>query len=45
MPSSRTWGGVLENGTATGMIGLVARHEATYAINEITILGKNWECF
>ncbi|KAG7167501.1 Glutamate receptor ionotropic, delta-1-like 22 [Homarus americanus] len=33
------WGGVMDNGTVTGMIGLVARHEAHLAINEITISG------
>ncbi|XP_045588740.1 glutamate receptor ionotropic, delta-1 [Procambarus clarkii] len=31
------WGGKLANGTITGMIGLVARHEADVAIDELTI--------
>lgn len=33
------WGGVQEDGTITGIIGLVARHEADLAIDEITITG------
>ncbi|XP_069995050.1 probable glutamate receptor [Penaeus vannamei] len=33
------WGGVLPNGTVTGMVGMVARREVHFAINEITITG------
>ncbi|CAL4079859.1 unnamed protein product, partial [Meganyctiphanes norvegica] len=33
------WGGVQSDGSITGMIGRVARHEADFAINEITITG------
>ncbi|XP_042857155.1 glutamate receptor ionotropic, delta-2-like [Penaeus japonicus] len=33
------WGGVLPDGSITGMIGMVARHEVHFAINEITITG------
>ena len=33
------WGGPLENGTVTGIIGMVSTHEAHLAINEITITG------
>lgn len=34
------WGGVLPDGSITGMIGMVARHEVHFAINEITITGQ-----
>ena len=37
--TQRRWGGVLKNGTATGMVGFVARHKAEFAIDEITITG------
>lgn len=37
LAEDRQWGGVQENGSVTGMIGLVARHQANLAINEITI--------
>lgn len=40
VPQDMQWGGVLEDGTATGMVGMVARHEAEFAIDEITITGN-----
>ncbi|XP_063590199.1 glutamate receptor ionotropic, delta-1-like [Penaeus indicus] len=38
-PEDRQWGGPQPDGSVTGMIGQVARHEAHLAINEITITG------
>ncbi|KAK3891552.1 hypothetical protein Pcinc_004552 [Petrolisthes cinctipes] len=37
VPEDGQWGKVLDNGTVTGMIGMVASHRAQLAINEITI--------
>ena len=34
------WGGVLPDGTITGMIGMSARRETHFALNEITITGE-----
>ena len=34
------WGVPKPDGTVTGMIGMVARREVHYAIDEITILGE-----
>lgn len=39
-PADGQWGGMIENGTWTGMIGMVARHEAHMAISSLTITGK-----
>ncbi|XP_047497774.1 probable glutamate receptor [Penaeus chinensis] len=39
-PEDRQWGGPQPDGSVTGMIGQVARHEAHLAINEITITGN-----
>ncbi|XP_068228807.1 glutamate receptor ionotropic, delta-2-like [Palaemon carinicauda] len=36
-PDDGGWGGPLPNGTVTGMIGMVARREAHFAITDITI--------
>ena len=33
------WGEVLPSGRVTGMIGVVARREADFAVNEITVTG------
>ncbi len=35
------WGEVFPNGSVTGMIGVVARREADFAVNEITITGTH----
>jgi len=40
-PADGQWGGPLDNGEVTGMIGQVARREAHLAIDEITITGKH----
>ncbi|KAK3867483.1 hypothetical protein Pcinc_027053 [Petrolisthes cinctipes] len=37
VPPDRAWGGPQPDGTVTGLIGMVARHEANLAICEITI--------
>ncbi|XP_071542916.1 glutamate receptor ionotropic, delta-2-like, partial [Panulirus ornatus] len=37
VPEDRAWGGPREDGSVTGLIGMVARHEAQVAICEITI--------
>ena len=39
-PKDGQWGAILPNGTVTGMIGMVARHEADMAIDEITVTRK-----
>lgn len=39
VPPDRAWGGPQPDGTITGLIGMVARHEANLAICEITITG------
>ena len=36
-PEDENWGGPQDDGTISGMIGMVARHEAHIAIDEITI--------
>lgn len=41
IPADRQWGRVLDNGTVTGMVGLVARHEANMAANDITLSGNS----
>lgn len=38
-PADTQWGEVFENGTVTGMIGMVHARRAYFAINEITITG------
>ena len=38
-PVDKEWGNVQDDGNITGMIGMVARREAHYAIDEITIIG------
>ena len=40
-PADGQWGGVEEDGTVTGMIGMVARREADFAIDEITVNGNS----
>ncbi|XP_068225815.1 glutamate receptor ionotropic, delta-1-like [Palaemon carinicauda] len=39
-PADGKWGGPLPNGTVTGLIGMVNRHEADLAICEITVTGS-----
>ncbi|XP_066948590.1 glutamate receptor ionotropic, delta-2-like [Macrobrachium rosenbergii] len=36
-PSAHVWGGVLDDGRVTGIVGVVHRHESHLAINELTI--------
>lgn len=38
-PADGMWGGPLPNGTVTGMIGMVARHEVHLAHSAITFTG------
>ena len=40
-PADGTYGVVKSNGTVTGMIGLVARRETHFAINQILVTGDN----
>lgn len=40
-PADGSFGAVNANGSVTGMIGMVARREAHFAIDEITITGEN----
>ena len=39
-PADNQWGFPKPDGTITGIVGLVARREAHFAINELTITGK-----
>ena len=39
-PDDMGWGGPQPDGTITGMIGVVAREEADFAISEISITGR-----
>lgn len=43
-PGDGQWGAVLEDGTVTGMVGMVARHEAHMAITAITATGRQIVC-
>lgn len=43
VPEDGLWGGPQPDGSVVGLIGLVARHEAHIAINEITITGTQGE--
>ena len=38
-PPDKQWGTLQPDGSVTGMIGMVARREVNFAIDEITILG------
>ena len=40
-PADGLWGAVKSDGKVTGIIGMVARREAHFAIDEITITGYN----
>ena len=39
-PPDNTWGNPQEDGTVTGMIGMAARQDAHFSIDEITITGN-----
>lgn len=39
LPPDREWGNPQENGSVTGMIGVIARREADIAVDSITITG------
>ena len=39
IPPDGKWGGLEPDGTVTGMVGVVARHEAQFAIHEISVTG------
>lgn len=38
------YGNVMANGTVTGMVGMVARHEVHLAISDVAILGTVLSC-
>ncbi|CAL4099140.1 unnamed protein product, partial [Meganyctiphanes norvegica] len=38
-PPDRAWGGPRADGTVSGLIGVIARHEANFGIGEITLTG------
>lgn len=40
VPPDQQWGGVQEDGTVTGITGEIANRRAHFAIDEITITGK-----